>query len=169
MTRTLFVIRLSLTAGCLLTILSVSPSADSRIAQPSSVPLIIQKAFRPYGYYSLVGKHPKGLESFDTIQYWRKDQEQSGPDISERLAGVTADEGVLYRYSAIQITRLKFIFTTVKVKGIHYSFSGRFLRTDFVNADMDFDKPVAVGTLSKYRNGLKVAAANVKLSYFAGT
>ncbi len=168
MIRTLSIIRMSLTIGSLLTILSVSLNANAQIAS-SSTPLIIQKAFRPYGYFSLVGTHPKGLENFDTIQYWRKDQEQSGPDISERLSGVTADEGVLYRYSTISITRRKFIFTTVKVKGISYSFSGRFLRTDFVNADMDFDKPVVVGTLSKYRNGKRVAQANVKLSYFAGT
>lgn len=168
MTRALFIIRLSLIIGSLLTILSVTLKADSQISLYAP-PHVIQESFRPYGYFSLVGTHPKGLENFDTIQYWRKDQEQSGPDISERLSGVTADEGVLYRYSTINITRRKFIFTTVKVKGIHYSFSGRFLRTDFVNADMDFDKPVVVGTLSKYRNGRKVAAANVKLSYFAGT
>lgn len=168
MTRTLSIIRLSLTIGCLLTILSVSLNARSQIA-PASTPLNIQKAFRPYGYFSLVGKHPKGLENFDTIQYWSKALEQSGPDISERLSGVTADEGVRYRYSSINITRRKFIFTTVKVKGISYSFSGRFLRTDFVNSELDFDKPVVAGTLSKYRNGRKVAGANVKLSYFAGT
>lgn len=168
MTRKLSVIRLTLSIGCILTILAVPLKARHEIAF-SPQPLILQKAFRPYGYYSLVGTHPKGFEKFDTIQYWRKDQEQSGPDISERLAGVTADEGVLYRYATISVNRRKFVFTTVKVKGVSYSFAGRFLRTDFVNADMDFDKPVLVGTLNKYRNGRKVAGASVKLSYFAGT
>jgi hypothetical protein len=132
-------------------------------------PLLIQKAFRPYGYYSLVGTHPKGFKNFDTIQYWSKRDEQSGPDISERFSGVIADEDTHYRYSTINLTRRQFVFTTVKVKGISYSFNGRFLRTDFVNAEMDLDKPVLVGNLRKYRNGRKVAEANVKLSYFAGT
>jgi hypothetical protein len=129
----------------------------------------MQKAFRPYGYYSLVGTHPKGFKNFDTIQYWQKQDEQSGPDISERLSGVIADEGAHYRYRTLNITRRQFVFTTVKVKGISYSFNGRFLRTDFVNAEMDLDKPVLVGNLRKYRNGRKVAEADVKLSYFAGT
>jgi hypothetical protein len=132
-------------------------------------PLLSQKAFRPYGYYSLVGDHPKGFKSFDTIQYWQKRDEQSGPDISERFSGVIADEGVHYRYSTISITRRQFLFTTVKVKGISYSFNGRFLRTDFVDTEINLDKPVLVGNLRKYRNGRKVAEADVKLSYFAGT
>jgi hypothetical protein len=135
----------------------------------SSQPLVIQKAFRPYGYYSLVGKAPKGFEKFDTIQYWRKDQEQSGPDISERTSGVNETGGVVYRYTTISITRQRFVFTTAKVKGISYSFSGRFLRTDFVSADLDMKKPVLVGMLSKYKRGKKVAEANVELGYFAGT
>jgi hypothetical protein len=141
---------------------------------PATFELIASRAvgqtpFRPYGYYSLVGAHPKGLEDFDTIQYWRKEDEQSGPDISERLSGVNERGGTRYRYSTISINRRRFVFTTVKVKGTSYSFAGRFLRTDFVNADMDFDKPVLAGRLVKYRNGKKVAEANVRLSYFAGT
>ena len=43
------------------------------------------------------------------------------------------------------------------------------LRSDFVFSEMELEKPVPVGTLSKYKNGKRVAEANVKLSYFAGT
>ncbi len=153
---------------CLLAIVasSLDTSAKSLLAPQ---PPLVQKAFRPYGYYSLVGKAPKGFEKFDTIQYWRKDQEQSGPEISERLSGVNETGGVVYKYASISITRRKFVFTTAKVKGVSYRFSGRFLRTDFVNAEMDLKKPVLTGTLSRYENGKKVATANVQLSYFAGT
>ncbi|HEX8140961.1 MAG TPA: hypothetical protein VF553_00075 [Pyrinomonadaceae bacterium] len=152
-------------ASCFLLLLAAAVDAMG----PATPPLVPQRAFRPYGYYSLVGKHPRGFENFDTIQYWQKRDEQSGPDISERLSGVIADESTHYRYATINITRQRFVFTTKRVKGVSYSFAGRFLRTDFVNAELDFDKPVLVGTLSKYRNGKKVAEANVKLSYFAGT
>jgi hypothetical protein len=34
---------------------------------------------------------------------------------------------------------------------------------------MSFDRPVLVGTLGKYRDGKRVAEANIKLGYFAGT
>lgn len=158
----------SLIACCLSTPWTPAGAQEARVLRWAQ-PLLIQRAFRPYGYYSLVGDHPRGFKNFDTIQYWHKRDEQSGPDISERLSGVTADEGVHYRYSTISITRRQFVFTTVKVKGISYSFNGRFLRIDFVNTEMDLDKPVLVGNLRKYRNGRKVAEANVKLSYFAGT
>ena len=134
------------------------------------LPLPGRQAFRPYGYFSLVERQPpKGFENFDTIQYWRKDQEQTGPDISERTAGVNESGGVVYKYATISITRQKFIFTTAKVKGVSYAFSGRFLRSDFVSADLDLGKPVLVGRLTKYKNGKRVAEANIRLSYFAGT
>jgi len=136
---------------------------------PSAFWPVAQKTFRPYGYYSLVGPHPKGFESFDTIQYWRREDEQSGPDISERLSGVNERGGTRYRYQTISVNRQRFVFTTAKVRGNSYSFAGRFLRTDFVDADMDFDKPVLEGRLTRYRNGKKVAEASVRLSYFAGT
>ncbi|HYY57933.1 MAG TPA: hypothetical protein VE842_11420 [Pyrinomonadaceae bacterium] len=159
---------LTLFCSCLMPMLATRAEAQSGFPNSSS-PLVIQRAFRPYGYYSLAGNHPAGFEKFDTIQYWSKEYEQSGPDISERLSGVHADGGVRYRYATISITRRRFIFKTVRVKGTSYGFSGRFLRTDFVNAELDFDKPVLVGKLTKYRNGKKAAEANVRLSYFAGT
>lgn len=129
-----------------------------------------QRAFRPYGYFSPVErKPPRGFENFDTIQYWRREDEQTGPDISERTSGVNETGGVVYRYATLSVTRQKFVFTTVRVKGTSYKFSGRFLRSDFVGAEFDLETPVLVGTLSKFRNGRRVAVAHVRLSYFAGT
>ena len=159
---------LTLLSSGLMPIPATRAEAQGGFSNSSSPTLVTQRAFRPYGYYSLVGNHPAGFEKFDTIQYWRKEDEQSGPDISERLSGVNAD-GVRYRYATISITRRGFVFNTVRVKGTSYGFSGRFLRTDFVNAELDFDKPVLVGKLTKYRNGRKAAEATVRLSYFAGT
>ena len=160
--------RATLTLSCLLTISVIAINAQAAQAAKAGVrPTLSQKAFRPYGYFSLVGKPPRGFENFDTIQYWSSDQ--SGPDISERRSGVNEAGGTVYKYAAISITRRNFVFTTRKVKGVSYKFSGRFLRSDFVFSEMDLKKPVLVGTLSKYKNGKRVAEANVKLSYFAGT
>lgn len=133
------------------------------------MPLSGQQAFRPYGYFSLVGRPPKGFENFDTIQYWRRADEQSGPDISDRTSGLNVTGGVVYRYATISITRQKFVFTTKRVRGISYAFSGRFLTTDFVDAEMNLEKPVLTGTLTKYRDGKRTAEASVRLTYFAGT
>lgn len=169
MRRRLFVVCVALLISSLPSMKGTPAGTHDVSVWAQAQPLLMQRAFRPYGYYSLVGTHPRGFENFDTIQYWQKRDEQSGPDISERLSGVIADESTHYRYSTISITRRRFVFTTRKVKGISYSFNGRFLTTGFVNAEMDLDKPVLVGNLRKYRNGRKVAEANVKLSYFAGT
>jgi hypothetical protein len=161
-------IRAALSLSCLLSFPSIFARARAEcVCGSGSFP--VQKAFRPYGYFSLVGKPPKGFEKFDTIQYWHREQEQTGEDISNRTAGVNETGGVVYRYARVSVTRQTFVFTTKTVRGVSYKFSGRFLRTDFVGADMDFDKPVLAGMLSKYRNGKRVAGANVKLSYFAGT
>lgn len=167
--RRFSVAALALSASCLLwaTPLVLLCGRTARALSLSSP--VAQKAFHPYGYYSLVGPHPKGFERFDTIQYWRREDEQSGPDISERLSGVNERGGTRYRYQTISLNRRRFVFTTAKIRGISYSFAGRFLRTDFVNADMNFDKPVLEGRLTRYRNGRKVAEADVTLSYFAGT
>lgn len=126
-----------------------------------------QRAFLPYGYYSIQGEAPKGFQNIDSIQYWRQDS--SGPDVSERLSGVNLVGGTRYRFAAITVNRKNFSFTTRKVNGVHYSFSGRFLRTDFLDDELTEEKAVARGTLVKYKNGIRVARANITLSYFAGT
>ena len=128
-----------------------------------------QKAFRPYGYYFIQGEAPKGFENIDTIQYWLPSQESSDPDASQRLAGVNLIGGTRYRFSKIAVNRKTFAFITKKVNGVHYSFSGRFLRTDFINDRLDDEKSVIRGTLIKHKNDITVAHANITLSYFSGT
>ncbi len=170
MTTKHLIVRMALALRCLQLISASFIITQANSLTPGGRPLLPgQTAFRPYGYFSLVGKLPRGFENFDTIQYWRKEDEQAGPDISERTSGVNETGGVVYKYATISITRRKFVFTTTKVKGISYNFSGRFLRSDFVDGEMDLDKPVLVGTLGKYKNGKRVAEAVVKFSYFAGT
>jgi hypothetical protein len=168
MTTKHLMIRAALSLTCLLLVSTTFVNAQAGV-MTGSRSLLVQKTFRPYGYFSLVGKPPRGFENFDTIQYWLKQDEQTGADISTRTAGVNETGGVVYPYATVSVTRQAFIFTTKTVRGVSYKFSGRFLRSDFVGSDMSFDKPVLVGSLNKYRNGKRVAAATVKLSYFAGT
>jgi len=159
-----------LSLSCIVPASAVCFATQAGVAVAAGVrPLVVQKTFRPYGYFSLVGKPPAEFKNFDTIQYWSREDEQTGPDISSRMSGVNETGGVVYRYATISVTRQAFVFTTKSVRGVSYKFSGRFLRSDFVGAEMNFERPVLVGMLSKYRNGKRVAEAAVKLSYFAGT
>jgi hypothetical protein len=162
-------IRLTLSLSCVLPVAGIFVEAQGGVMIGGGGSISVQKAFRPYGYFSLVGKPPREFANFDTIQYWRKEDEQTGADISERTSGVNETGGVVYRYATISITRRVFVFTTKSVRGVSYKFSGRFLRSDFVGAEMNFERPVLAGTLGKYRNGKRVATMNVRLSYFAGT
>ena len=128
-----------------------------------------QRAFRPYGYYFIQGRVPKGFQNVDTIQYWLPEVETNDPDASPRLAGVNLVGGTRHRFATISVNRKNFSFVTKKVRGLHYSFSGRFLRTDFLNDELNEEKAVARGTLVKYKNDIRVAQASVTLSYFSGT
>ena len=128
-----------------------------------------QRAFRPYGYYFIQGRVPKGFQNIDTIQYWLPRIETSGLDDSLRLAGVNLVGNTRYRFATITVNRKNFSFVTKKIKGVHYSFSGRFLRTDFLNDELKEERAVVRGTLVKYKNDTRVAQANITLSYFSGT
>ena len=63
-----------------------------------------------------------------------------------------------------------FTFTTMTVRGVFYTFSGKFLKGGVYGAgDLDDQTPVLEGTLTRFRDGKKVAAANLKFVYFGGT
>lgn len=128
-----------------------------------------RKSFRPYGYYFIQGRAPKGFQNIDTIQYWLPQMETSGLDESRRLAGVNLVGNTRYRFATITVNRKNFSFLTKKVGGVHYSFSGRFLRTNFLNDELNEEIAVARGTIVKYKHDIKVAQANITLSYWSGT
>lgn len=129
-----------------------------------------QRSFRPYGYYFIQGRVPKGFQNVDTIEYWLPQMETSGlNDDSRRLAGVNLVGGRRHKFATITVNRRSFSFVTKKIGGVHYSFSGRFLRTDFYNDELEEERAVARGTFVKYKNDVKVAEATVTLSYFSGT
>ena len=128
-----------------------------------------KKAFRPYGYYFIQDRVPKGFQNIDTIQYWLPPMETSGLDESTRLAGVNLVGNTRHRFATITVNWKNFSFVTKKVRGVHYSFSGRFLRSNFLNDELNEERAVARGTIVKYKNDVMIARANITLSYFSGT
>ena len=84
--------------------------------------------------------------------------------------GVQLNNGTNYRFKTLSVKRDNFTFTTTTLRGVSYSFAGKFLKGGvYASGILDEDTPVLEGTLTKFRDGKKVAEANLKLVYFGGT
>lgn len=85
-------------------------------------------------------------------------------------AGLQLIDGTTYRFKTLNVKQHNFTFTTVALKRVSYSFSGRFLKGGVYSSGMlDDETPVLEGTLMKFQNGKKVAEAKLKFVYFGGT
>ena len=84
--------------------------------------------------------------------------------------GLQLNNGTTYRFKTLTVKRDNFTFTTITLRGVSYSFSGKFLKGGvYASGILDDQTPVLEGTLTKFRDGKKVAEANLKLVYFGGT
>jgi hypothetical protein len=85
-------------------------------------------------------------------------------------AGLQLINGTSYRFKTLNVKQNNFTFTTVALKGVSYSFSGKFLKGGVYSSGILVDEtPVLEGTLTKFRNGQKLAEAKLKFVYFGGT
>ena len=84
--------------------------------------------------------------------------------------GLQLINGTTYRFKTLNVKRDNFTFTTIALRGVSYSFSGKFLKGGvYASGILDDETPVLEGTLTKFRAGKKVAEANLKFVYFGGT
>jgi hypothetical protein len=85
-------------------------------------------------------------------------------------AGLQLINGTTYRFKTVNVKQNNFTFTTVALKGVSYSFAGKFLKGGVYSSGiLDDETPVLEGTLTKFRNGQKLAEAKLKFVYFGGT
>jgi hypothetical protein len=85
-------------------------------------------------------------------------------------AGVELVSGARLPFKTLTVKPESLTFTTGTLRGISYSFSGRFLKKGVFSAgSLDEDTPVLEGTLTKFRGGRKTAEAKIKFTYFGGT
>ncbi|HET6980126.1 MAG TPA: hypothetical protein VFI24_27585 [Pyrinomonadaceae bacterium] len=120
--------------------------------------------FDPDGSFWLHGAPPTEFSDFGGINLNVKR--------SRRLPqpGLETNNGKRYRFKILNVKRERFTFTTDTVAGVSYSFSGRFLKGGvFASGILDDETPVLEGTLTKFRNGRKLAEAKLKFVYFGGT
>ena len=84
--------------------------------------------------------------------------------------GLQLINGTTYRFKTLNVKRDNFTFTTMSLRGVSYSFAGKFLKGGvYASGILDDQTPVLEGTLTKFRGGKKVAEANLKFVYFGGT
>ena len=119
--------------------------------------------FDPDGSFWIHGTPPPEFSDFDSINLNAKRLRRlNPPGLMMRTTR--------YRYKTLNVKRDNFTFTTMTVRGIYFTFSGRFLKGGVYGAgDLDDQTPVLEGTLTRFRNGKKVAEANLKFVYFGGT
>jgi len=119
--------------------------------------------FDPDGTFWVKGDTPADFSEFDSINLNAKRARYlEPPGLRTRTT--------MHRYKTLVVKRENFTFTTMTVRGVYYTFSGKFLRGGVYGAgDFDDQTPVLEGTLTKFRDGKKVAEANLTFTYFGGT
>jgi hypothetical protein len=119
--------------------------------------------FDPDGTFWIHGNAPADFSDFDSINLnAKRARHLESPGLRMRTT--------VYRYRTLVVKRDNFTFTTMTVRGVFYTFSGKFLKGGVYSAgDLDDETPVLEGTLTKFRDGKKVAEANLKFTYFGGT
>jgi hypothetical protein len=123
-----------------------------------------KERFDPDGSFWFHGAPPKEFENVGGINLNSKR--------SRRLpaAGVELTNGNRFAFKSLVVKRESLVFMTVVVRGVSYSFSGRFLKGGvFAAGNLDSEEPVLEGTLTKLKAGKKVAEASLKFTYFGGT
>lgn len=84
--------------------------------------------------------------------------------------GLQITDGTTYRFKTLTVKRNDFRFTTVALKNVSYTFSGRFLKGgNFAATALNDEVPVMEGTLARFVGGKKVAEAKMQFVYFGGT
>lgn len=131
-----------------------------------SIPVLAQRAarFDPDGSFWVLGDLPNEFSEFNEINLNAKR--------SRRLSvqGLVVQNGKRLAFKTLTVKRDNFTFTTVTAGGVSYAFAGKFLKGGvYYASDLDDTIPVLEGTLTKFRNGEKVAEAKLKFSYFGGT
>ena len=132
----------------------------------SSFPAVSQKGarFDPDGSFWVSGTPPDDFLELSAINLNAKRLRRLPS------SGLQITDGTTYRFKTLTVKRNNFAFTTVTLKNISYSFSGRFLRGGvYAETELNDERPVMEGTLTKYRAGNKLAEARIKFYYFGGT
>lgn len=123
-----------------------------------------RQQFNPDGSFWIVGEPPNAFRDFGGINL-------NGRRLRHIPSqGLQLNTGTTFHFKSLVVKRDDFRFTTIARRGVHYAFSGRFLRGGiYAELGLDDEQPVLEGVLAKYVRGKKVAEEKLKFSYFGGT
>ena len=125
--------------------------------------------FDAEGYYYIAGENSKGFKDFETFSVMNKDYESDDP---AEYGKVIAPKGSVqtdkeFRFSRISIGNGQIQFETESIRGISYSFTGRFIETrNFIHLEAGEVEKVLEGRLIKKRKGKTIVERDVKFGWF---
>jgi len=123
-----------------------------------------KQRFDPSGAFWISGEPPADFSDFSGINLNMRHLRRLP------TSGVQLNDGTSFRFRTIIVKQSNFTFTTATLRGVYYTFSGKFLKGgDFAATWMGEETPVLEGTLAKFKGGKKVAEAKLKFMYFGGT
>ncbi|HVE57728.1 MAG TPA: hypothetical protein VNB22_12920 [Pyrinomonadaceae bacterium] len=126
------------------------------------------------GYYYTIDDRTKGFADFEWLQLDTSKYDQKlGKVVKAKPKGWIDAANRYFQLSSINITGSRISLVSEKQKGISYRFDGKFIEEEEVKyKDEDgeeiTDKAVLKGRLTKWRNGVKIAEANVKFGFTVG-
>jgi len=133
----------------------------------ASFPAFSQKRsarFDPDGSFWVLGQLPNEFSDLSAINLNAKRLRRLPSP------GLQLNNDTTYRFKTLTVKRNNFTFTTATLKGVSYSFAGRFLKGGvFAETELNDESPILEGTLTKYREGKKLAEAKLRFTYFGGT
>ena len=123
-----------------------------------------RERFDPNGTFWIIGDPPTEFSDFSSINLNARRVRRLP------ASGLQLNNGRLFRFTQLTVQRQKFTFTTTQVRGVSYSFSGRFLKGGvYSETVLDEQSPVLEGVLTKFKLGKKESEAKLKFGYFGGT
>jgi len=133
-------------------------------ASPSPVMIIDydQKKFEPYGYFAIIGKRPSQFREFESVGIEVYD-DGNGPTGTISISVADGDTYDLQYVLFGLVTAQRIFFVTAPFKsGFAYTFEGVYLHKKFPEAWAGTNNAIIKGTLTKSKDGRKIAEAEVR-------
>lgn len=126
------------------------------------------------GYYYIIGDAPKGFEDFAHLELRTHEwDEKLEKPVAAKPRGELWTEENEFKLSWLNLTGRRISLITRERKGVSYQFDGKFIEAETVkykykNGEENYDDAFLKGRLTKWRNGKKIAEANVKFGIHHG-
>lgn len=149
------------------TVTPVAPKATpAATPKPNLILDYDSEKFNPYAYFSIMGPIPDDFLSFGGIELGLvNDADDPGYITVGSYDSNNNYDTASATFALVTERRLFFVTSPARFSGVEYRFDGEFLRTDF-NSVAGKDKKVLRGTVTKTRNGIKIAEHTFNFSMY---